>query len=156
MCIFLPFIHSFSYTSPPHSRVAHSLPEKGRTKSWRLVPCRKKELNRRLIPCRKKERSRRLLARINGLCIQYPSGTAEAMPKFSADLFYVQVRPSTVVDFCFLIRDTFRVLQPITFCPNYDILIFDSNISTQPPDSIYQNGELGQAFWGSFTVPTHN
>ena len=95
----LPFIHSFSYTSPPHSRVAHSLPEKGRTISRRLVPCRKKELNRRLvpcrkkepnrrlIPCRKKERSRRLLARIKGLCIQYPSGTAEAMPKFLADSF---------------------------------------------------------------------
>ena len=27
----LPFIHSSSYTSPPLSRVAHSLPEKGRT-----------------------------------------------------------------------------------------------------------------------------
>ena len=51
-------------------------------------PCREKELNRRLIPCRKKERSRRLLARIKGLCILYPSGTAEAMPKFLADSFH--------------------------------------------------------------------
>ena len=40
------------------------------------------------IPCRKKELSRRLLARIKGLCIQYPSGTAEAMPKFLADSFH--------------------------------------------------------------------
>ena len=85
----------------------------------------------------------------------YYSGTAEAMPKFSADLFYVQVRPSTVVGFCFLIRDTSRVLQPNIFCPNYDNLIFDSNISTQifdsnistqTPDSLYKIGELGQAF----------
>ena len=63
----LPFIHSFSHTSPPLSRVAHSLPEKGRTISRRHLPCRKKEYQtRRLIPCRKKERSRRLLAVVKG------------------------------------------------------------------------------------------
>ena len=36
------------------------------------------------------------LAIFKGLCIFNPSGTAEAMPKFSDDLFYVQVRPSTI------------------------------------------------------------
>ena len=77
------------------------------------------------------------------------------MPKLSDDLFYVQVRPSTVVGFCFLLRDTSRVSQPSSFCPNYDNLIFDSNISTQifdsnigtqTPDFLYENGELGQTF----------
>ena len=45
---------------------------------------------------------RHLLAIFKGLCIIISSGTAEAMPKFSADLFYVQHRPSTVVSFLLL------------------------------------------------------
>ena len=94
------FTHSSSYTSPLHSQVVYSLPEKGEiSKALPLPEKGKSDSKAYSLPGKGKSDSkayslpgkgisRYLPAELKGLCIINPSGTAEAMPKFSADHLY--------------------------------------------------------------------
>ena len=66
---------------------AHSLPEKGINPKAHSLPEKGTKLNLKAHSLPEKGTKRYLLAKLKGLCIIYPSGTAEAMPKFLAMSF---------------------------------------------------------------------